>query len=741
MRKIFLSALLLVVTLTAGAVRPMHKLFPVKQNDGTTVMLYKNGDGHLAFYTTEDNKVVVRDANGRLCYAEMDGNGKLVATAMAVHNMDERTADEQAFVSTLTLKPSDKALLPLLENDTRVLGTVVKKAGRASTADGLGRFGANSSGAVPSNGHLTVPVIMVAFQDKDFQADHDIAKISRYFNEPGYNEDNSYEVGSVKDYFIASSYGHFVPTFDVVAKVTLNHPYSYYGRNSSNGHDTRAYQFVQDAIAAAVAQGVNFNQYRVNGTIPNVTIMYAGQGEATGGGENTIWPHEMDLGSWYGYISGYQFGSYFVGNEMYTDDMIMGIGVFCHEFSHALGLPDFYITDYSYDGDSPLGYWSVMDGGEYTGNSYAPVGYTAYERSFMGWLDVKELTDEQSVTLENPKDSDAAYAVMFRNPSNSSEYFILENRQPDTWYSSQLGSGVLMTRVAYNSNAWQSNNLNNTQSRKRMMVVTADGSNLGATQSLDSYGNSNQLFGNGVNYSDSVIMYNGTTSRDFPIYKIIKHNDGTVTFSFKNQNLDPEVIESNGKTFEKVTDISQLSTGDSVIFVNDEQKVALSTSSQGSHRSAANVVINGNIANGNNDVLIFRVQHSTTNDRWGFRSGNTYLSASASGISLARNTTNALSEISFANGSASVHFVGRNNRYLGYASPETYFTSYTDDPANIQIYRLATGIVDGINSVKAVSKENADNRVFNLNGQFVGTSLTGLQKGIYIQNGKKVVVK
>ena len=48
---------------------------------------------------------------------------------------------------------------------------------------------------------------------------------------------------------------------------------------------------------------------------------------------------------------------------------------------------------------------------------------------------------------------------------------------------------------------------------------------------------------------------------------------------------------------------------------------------------------------------------------------------------------------------------------------------------------------NGINSVKAVSKENADNRVFNLNGQFVGTSLTGLQKGIYIQNGKKVVVK
>lgn len=65
MKKLFLSALLLASALTAGAVRPMHKLFPVKQNDGSVVMLYKNGDGHLAFYTTEDDKVVVRDANGR----------------------------------------------------------------------------------------------------------------------------------------------------------------------------------------------------------------------------------------------------------------------------------------------------------------------------------------------------------------------------------------------------------------------------------------------------------------------------------------------------------------------------------------------------------------------------------------------------------------------------------------------------------------------------------------------------
>jgi hypothetical protein len=32
-------------------------------------------------------------------------------------------------------------------------------------------------------------------------------------------------------------------------------------------------------------------------------------------------------------------------------------------------------------------------------------------------------------------------------------------------------------------------------------------------------------------------------------------------------------------------------------------------------------------------------------------------------------------------------------------------------------------------------------RIYNLGGQFMGTSTVGLNKGVYIVNGKKVVVK
>ena len=48
----------------------------------------------------------------------------------------------------------------------------------------------------------------------------------------------------------------------------------------------------------------------------------------------------------------------------------------------------------------------------------------------------------------------------------------------------------------------------------------------------------------------------------------------------------------------------------------------------------------------------------------------------------------------------------------------------------------ATGIEDLV-----IDNVKANGRVYNLNGQYVGNSLNGLQPGLYIQNGKKIVVK
>lgn len=55
---------------------------------------------------------------------------------------------------------------------------------------------------------------------------------------------------------------------------------------------------------------------------------------------------------------------------------------------------------------------------------------------------------------------------------------------------------------------------------------------------------------------------------------------------------------------------------------------------------------------------------------------------------------------------------------------------------NVVIDGVANGIEDLV-----IDNVKANARVYNLNGQYVGNNLNGLQPGLYIQNGKKIVVK
>lgn len=735
MKKTFIMVLAsLALSLSVHAVRPVHVAFPVKQADGTTVLLYKNGDGHLAFYTTLDNQVVVRNGEGMLCYAKLE-NGQLVATSIVTHDIADRSEAEKQFVSSNTLKPTDAPLVKLAAPKRSS-----QRAGNASTSDGLGKYNTRSGGAVPSLGSLTIPVIMVNFSDVKFQSDMNQDKLSRFFNQEGYNEDNTFERGSVRDYFLAQSRGLFNPTFDVVANVTLDHDYAYYGANSY-GSDGRAMTMVKEAVAKAVAQGVDFSQYKTTeGNVPNVTIYYAGCGEATGGDENTIWPHERDLSPYYGTFSGTYFKSYYVGNELYgtsTQHQLMGMGVFVHEFSHALGLPDFYVTDYSYSDDSPFGGWSVMDEGEYDNNTYAPVGYNAYERSFMGWLNIRELSDAESVTLTNPNDEEGEMAVMVRNPNNAKEYFILENRQPGTWYGAGKGTGLMISRFAYDSYYWTGNMVNNTQSAKRAMIVTASG------RTIKSSSNSQEadLFGNGENKKLGYTFLNNSYYNGLPIYKIIKQPNGTVTFNFKDATL-PTAAVSNGVEYDKVTDVNTLSANDTIIFVNEASSVALGVDQQSSYRSAASVQLSSDHAYGNASVLEFALMRTTNGQGWGFYAPGkkAYLSSSSTGLKLSTKAdANCIASIAINDGNASVAFTGNYSyKNLGYSTDDTYFTCFTTAMNNLQIYRKK--VATGIRNIEQTST-TASSRIYTLKGQYVGTSLAGLPKGVYIQQGRKIVVK
>lgn len=526
MKKILLSLLLLTLTVTAGAVPPEHRLQTLTQPDGTTIQVYRHGEWRTDFFTTIDGRVLVRGLNKGLYYAEAGADG-LQASAILAHELNDRTSAELDYLKTnrLSEATATKFITPLKAQSTarRIIGS--------SSADGLGQYGVSGVGAVPSIGDLKIPVIMVEFSDKKFKSTTTIEKMTRYYNEEGYSEDAGC-VGSCRDYFIAQSNGMFRPEFVVVAKVTLSNNYSYYGSNdNSDGY----FDVTRDAVSKAKSQGVDFSEFEVEGSIPLVSIFYAGCGEATGGDDDCLWPCEAEINST---LSGYKFRSCFIGNEIYGDvnsTDLQGIGVFCHEFSHALGLPDLYCTNYSHSAVT-MGYWSLMASGCYVpdGRARAPMGYTAYERSNLGWIEIPELTAADSVSLHPFGSTEGPNAVLIRNDNNEREYFILENHQPGTWSPSNFGRGLFVTHVTFNADAWRYNNLNNDESKLRCTFVPASGSKSGRSSTdLFPSGGHTSL---GPTTTPAMRLYDGKTLNK-PIYKITVREDSLVTFNYLDENF------------------------------------------------------------------------------------------------------------------------------------------------------------------------------------------------------------
>ena len=67
-------------------------------------------------------------------------------------------------------------------------------------------------------------------------------------------------------------------------------------------------------------------------------------------------------------------------------------------------------------------------------------------------------------------------------------------------------------------------------------------------------------------------------------------------------------------------------------------------------------------------------------------------------------------------------------------------TSYTTKDMSLVSLAFTYDSTTGIDQVET-TKKALQGKVFNLNGQYVGTSTEGLAKGVYIVNGKKVIIK
>lgn len=428
----------------------------VRQSDGRTLTITRTGADHILYYVTQDEMPVFPNDRGDYCYAEFDSEGNVAASMVLAHELDDRTAAEQAVA---TAKKTEFFTFINLRRQNRY------------------GVGALDVASVSSMGDVRLPVVLAEFTDVEFRPENDLVRFDKHFNAEHYTDEGG--SGSVRDYFMAQSYGKFRPYFDILTKVKVSKPRADYGANSGSS-DKNAKGYIAEAVDSAIAQGVDFSPYKNSKGEIMVIVIYPGHGEQVSGNRDELWAAYYYNMSHTHAATGLKFTSGFVMDELANygpGEQFDGIGTFCHEFSHALGLPDFYNTNGT-RGIFGMDAWSLMDYGQYNNLSRTPVGYTAYEREFFGWLKIDTLANQKQLVSLPPLHSDSVH-VAYRIPNESdptgNEYYLLENREQSDWFMPIYGEGMMILHVDYLRSAWTGNTVNNNANHQRMTIIPADG--------------------------------------------------------------------------------------------------------------------------------------------------------------------------------------------------------------------------------------------------------------------------
>lgn len=512
MRKLFLTLALALGIATAHAVPAINTPLTFKQSDGTTITVRLVGDERFSTYTTLEGYTLEREGND-FFYKTSMGASRIMA-----HNKEART---QAELNYITVNESMMTVESIAPANLGGKNTARKAPSMMATAD------------VPQTGSPKIPIILVGYSDFPMRNSNPVTTFNAQFNT---------NAKSCLQYFKDQSQGQFTPQFDILGPVTLPNTRAYYGQRTTRDNDAHVGQMVADAVQ--LLPDVDWSQYDNNGDrkADVVIVLYAGPGEAQGATSNAIWPCQ-----WYLSAAGYYGdgpGAVKMGTTTVDKFAVFcetagssdrtttpdGIGTFCHEFSHCLGLPDFYETTYS-NGYFGMGNWSVMCSGSYLGsNSNTPAGYTAYEKEFMGWMSIPTAQANTKYTL-NPIGNANGNAVKIYNSQSSSEYYILENNPKTGWYAYQANSGLMVNHVTYSASAWSGNTVNNS-STQRMTIIPADNQLSRSNESGDlyPYNGNNKL----TDTSTPAAKLNTGTVKFMgkPITEITKNSDGTVSFWF-----------------------------------------------------------------------------------------------------------------------------------------------------------------------------------------------------------------
>ena len=500
MKRLSILTLVCVMGITALAIPARRTGKTVTQADGSEIMVYQHGDENFHWQTNEKGE-----------WIELKNDGFFhVVEALSNEQIEAKRAQ--------SIRPAQHAAYPL---------NVAPR--------GL--------------------VILVNFADVAFETEK--AEMDSMLVGENYTRNYSYSYkgktyninsqGSARQYFQDASNGQYNPQFDVIGPVTISNNMSYYGKNDSYGNDMYPDKMVSEACKLADTEfEVDFTQYDNDndGYVDFVFVVYAGFGEADGGAGTTIWPHSWNLlaAGTQCKVDGKTVDLYACGNELdYYSKKHTGIGTFCHEFSHVLGLPDLYVTNTATH--VTMNEWDIMDYGPYNNEGNTPPTFSAYERFFMGWLQPRLIVDPENVELKDLQESNEALLIsssdqhnLIGNDPDPTTFYLVENRQLEGWDEHLPGHGMMLTKIQYSYNRWYQNTVNNSSSKMGVDLVEANGK-------ATNQGKATDLFpAGGTEY---------TKITDHAI-EAIEEVDGVIKFKYKGGVEDVETAVDNVIQHEEV---------------------------------------------------------------------------------------------------------------------------------------------------------------------------------------------
>lgn len=486
----------------------------VTMPNGQTLHIIGKGNDDVHWAETTDGYTVVKSEQGYYEYAKQQ-NGQLIASGIIASDPQDRTMQEARQILTITKHLNQANTDVLLRRKQEIIPL-------SSSAE--------IEGAVPHEGKVNLLAICIEYPDLPHSEN-----VEYFYNLLNVGVDGN---PSFRDYFLENSYGKMDISVDVVGWVQAENNYSYYGDDQGK---TRSRELVKEAIRAGEQQGVDYSQYDNDndGDVDGVIIIHSGPGAEEGSRREYVWSHRWSIPFEY-YDNKFIF-DYMIQPETRRGavyDYSVGIGIFCHEFGHLLGLPDLYDVDLNNGQSNGIGNWGLMGLGQWLGNEDYPSAMTAWSKESLGWVEVENITQDLGrYTLNASSQSAKVYRI---DTEHSNEYFLLENRQLTGFDQYQRGSGMAIWHINTDKTSLypSSNSVNGDESLKGVDLEEADGNadldaSVNRSDAGDLFpGSSEQrafnVFTNPT--SESYARFNNSTETGISIEEIEEAENGTISF-------------------------------------------------------------------------------------------------------------------------------------------------------------------------------------------------------------------